>query len=891
MKPRSPVMVAAWAAVWAACLTPGPAFADAAATNVPTPASKPVASAKRADAPHALEVLIKKGGQAQKDVEAAVQALVLDPDKKYAADDVRASADDAKLISAVVDKWVGAAPLHAATLYFVLASKDPAPDWVKNDPTASKLFAPSQYDLPACLADRLTTAPKSQVGLIQQASLATSLGNFLIAAGTDAQKVLLDCGHKRQIENSIAAHDQGTVPAPMSPGYDSANGGGNVLQNAPASSFQNLYVDGAVVANVYRDKQDGYRKLSIKEYTVKGPDGALTSQIGVVDITDPAHIYAPAFVPIGTGKTTISVYGGHDGGAPITRNYELTVGPDGTITLARPKTQDGQGGVAKFSPGELATLRANQVAAQGGQVSIDGKNYYVLGQGGATGSYLFFDKSMIDARGNGGNPLLLRPAAVADGVETVDADGMSVPASGKKPDMGTFYNPATGAQDPYHLQFNQASGQWEVKPGPGDPPPAPPGSSTDTAHVSAAAAAGANTSTTGGAGGAGGPAAAASPCGAAACGDFKDAYTGRDGNADLDQVDLAKVHIMKDKNQANTFYLVFAKGLVQAHGQAPADSPLVFGPSVLPGLIGARGLDDQIVFEQKKGQDLTVSYYPISAILAQYNEGKTFNPALYDTGNNVISGAPAIDVALDVVVTYSQGITDASGKPVDYKTAAEAIVANFKKIEAKLGDGGYMVSGSLDGKQTGNNTLRVMPDDKSLPYFEIWPEAKTVARDATSSGTGTGTAFQMADVSTLSGDHSFAPGFKLADDAKNPNAALYVDDGGDWSVVLRMNRAEGGKTYPVRSANIPLQGGIAQWMKAGGVKLQGLQGVGPVSINNSKIVFFGDDTKGAYVVYRDAVPSPDNSNIQNAKANCAGPVIWRGMSKAQAQAVCVQGHL
>lgn len=875
MKPHSPVMAAVWAAVWAACLSPRLVFADAAATKPATPASKPVASAKTADVSHALEPLIKKGGQAQKDVDAAVQALVLDPDKKYAADDVRASTEDAKLIAAVVDKWVAASPLHAATLYFVLDSKDPAPDWIKNDPKASKLFAPSPYDLPACLADELTTAPGSQVGLIQKASLATSLGNFLIAAGSDAQKVLLHCGHKRQIENSIAANDQGTNSAPMSPGYGNAGGGGNVLQNAPASSFQNLYVDGAVVANVYRDKQDGYRKLSIKEYTVKNAKGELVNEIGVVDITDPAHIYAPAMVPINTGKTAISVYGGQDSGAPVTRNYELTVGADGTITLARPNTQGG--GVAKFSPSELATLRANQVAAQGGQVSIDGKSYYVLGQGGATGSYLFFDKSMIDARGNGGNPLYLRPAAVADGVETVDADGLSVPASSKKPDLGTFYNSKTGAQDPYHLQFNPASGQWEVKPGPGDPPPAPPGSSTDTAHMNASAAT--DRASAGG-----------GQCGAAACVDFKDSYTGRDGNADLDPADLAKVHIMKDKNQANTFYLVFAKGLVQAQGQAPADSPLVFGPNVLPGLTGARGFEDQIVFEQTKGQDVTVSYYPISAILAQYNNGAKFSPATYDTGNNVISGAPDIDVALDIVATYSKGITDAQGTAVSYQTALQAIAANFKTIEAKLGTGGYMVSGSLDGKPT-TNTLRVMPDDKSLPYFEIWPGDKTIARDATSSGTGTGTAFQMSDISSLPGDHSFVPDFKLADDAKNPNAALYADDSGDWSVVFRLNRsAKDGKTYAVRSDNIPLHGDIAQWMKAGGVHIQSLLGAKPVSINNAKIVFLGDAEKGAYVVYNQAVPASDNSNIKNAKMNCAGPVIWRGMTEAEAQALCVQGH-
>ncbi|NNN05414.1 MAG: hypothetical protein HKL90_05900 [Elusimicrobia bacterium] len=887
MKPYSPVMAAVWAAVWAACLSPRPVFADAAATKAPIPASKPAPSAKTADAPHALEALIKKGDQAKKDVDQAVQALVLDPKKKYAADDVRASAEDATLIAAEVGKWVKASPLSAATLYFVLASKDPAPDWIKNDPTASKLFTPGQYDLPACLADRLSTPPGSQVGLIQQAGLAASLGNFLQAAGLDAQKVLLDCGHKRQIENSIAANDQGTNPAPMSPQYGNGNGGGNVLQNAPASSFQNLYVDGAVVANVYRDKQDGYRKLSIKEYTVKDANGQLVSKIGVVDITDPAHIYAPAFVPINTGKTTISVYGGQDSGAPITRNYELTVGADGTITLARPKTQDGQGSAAKFSPSELATLRANQVATQGGQVSIDGKSYYVLGQGGATGSYLFFDKSLIDARGNGGNPLLLRPAAIADGVEKVDADGLSVPASGKKPDMGTFYNSATGAQDPYHLQFNQASGQWEVKPGPGDPPPAPPSSSTDTAHMNAAALTGGKAG-----GGNGGPSTASGQCGAAACGDFTDSYTGRDGNADFDAADLARVHLMKSKTEANTFYLVFAKGLVKTHGQAPADSPLVFGPNVLPGLTGARGFEDQIAFEQAKGQDVTVSYYPISAILAQYNDGKTFAPAQYDTGNNVISGAPDIDVAIDIVATYSQGITDAQGKAVAYQAAAQAIAANFKKIEAQLGDGGYMVSGSLDGKQT-SGTLRVMPDDKSKPFFEIWPVEKTVPRDATSSGTGTGTAFEMADVSALSGDHSFEPGFKQADDAKNPNAALYEVDDGSWSVVFRMQRedADSKTTHLVRSANIPLQGDIAQWMKDGGVQLQGLQAAAPVPINNSKIVFFGDATKGAYVVYRDAVPSPDNSNIKNAKKNCAGPVIWRGMTLAEAQAVCNQGHL
>ena len=243
----------------------------------------------------------------------------------------------------------------------------------------------------------------------------------------------------------------------------------SVLQY-PYYSFHNLYEDGGLVADVYRDRADGYRRLSIKMYTLKDTDGTLSNRVGIVDITSQNRTFAPVFVPLNIpGMMTVRVYGALDNGGSLARDYELFADPGGAITLQRPDTPPGQGGVSIFPLTQLMILRADEAARQGVMVNIDGTVYYVLGQGGASGSYLFFDKTLIDNRAYAANPFYLRPLAVAVGVENVDADGLTVQGTGK-PDLGTLPNAATGAQDPFHLELNPATGTWLVVPGKGDAP-------------------------------------------------------------------------------------------------------------------------------------------------------------------------------------------------------------------------------------------------------------------------------------------------------------------------------------------------------------------------------------------------------------------------------------
>jgi hypothetical protein len=697
--------------------------------------------------------------------------------------------------------------------------------------------------------------------------------------------VIVNCNlaRKKRNEADIAANDLGAVPAPMSPDFNKkANAGPpDPLASNQVFGFNDLYVKGAQVGNVYRDAKDGYRTLSVKMYTVTQPNGTVINELGIVDITNPNNFYAPTYVKLPlSGKTPVTVYGGLNDGSFITRNYNLVVDmTTGQMTLTRP----GGGQGMAFSSSGLAMARANQ-AAQQGTTTINGKQYYVLGEGGAGGSYQFFDKSKIDARGAGSDPLSLIPDFTSDPITIVDQSGNWVRKQ-TLPNLNAYFpNP----NQQWHLAWQ--NNQWTVVSGPGDAPPSstpatpatpatPPAPGTNPA-APVAPASNALTAPAG-----------PSACAGQKCATFADAYTNRDVNADFNADWKGKLTIVRKTSDPTDFFLILSAGLAVNPGSTPELSPA----RGLAGLVGVRGFKDNIVLETKVGDKLTVQYQPIQGLLDVFNQKAQTNAVtgLYDTGSDNITNVGDIDVATDIISAYAPAVKDAKGAVVDKATAVATIT---KRAQARIaGLSAYTVGGTL----TNPKKELTVNGPTQAQSWDVWPDDKVEE-----GGTGTpdpnlkGPGAVMDIVTTGSPDLSLPDSLDIGggvtinrkDAKKDEHVGVYKAKGAaDWYVMFQVNRQGG----PARTSPIKLGGSIGAWMKnAGSVGMQGLQGVNPpLDINGPTMQFIGDDAKGAYVVYRYAIPAADGSNLQNQKGDCVGPVIWYGMGADDAQNVCVAGKL
>jgi hypothetical protein len=215
--------------------------------------------------------------------------------------------------------------------------------------------------------------------------------------------------------------------------------------------FDELYKTGAEVADVYGPGDQGYRTLSMKVYTIRDTDGNLINQIGIVDIT-PGDITSPSLPRLidssSPGQADIVL---HDGG----RHYIVTVGSDGSVTLKRPGAADGGPGSIVTSKAQLSADRDSQIM-NGGTVTIDGLPFYVLGQGGVKGSFLFFSQAQMQDSPNGN----AHPELMGD-VAQVVGDGTTSPIAGH-PDLGQLLDGSA-----WHLEFDMQARSWKVVAGPG----------------------------------------------------------------------------------------------------------------------------------------------------------------------------------------------------------------------------------------------------------------------------------------------------------------------------------------------------------------------------------------------------------------------------------------
>jgi len=881
---------------------------QATPTVVPAaPPSTPVGGATVATAPDKLAALLKANADHAKDVAQCVQAYVLDANAKFAVDAVRANAATTASIGTAVQAWASNAQTasSAAYLYFVLASGKDAcavPAWISQSSDPGLKFS-SDKDLRACLTRSLTTERSrgagSLAGSIHETTTADDAAKFLQQAG-DSAKIFINepnkCGDKLGTVASVAQNDRGVPPAPMAPGFGqtAAPAGGGTQ----TFGFNALYRDGAVVGDVSASAADGYRTLSLKLYPVVQPDGSVRTKLGVADISNPGNIYEPTYVDIPiNGKTKIAVTGGLPDGTYITRNYEINY-VNGQMVLSRPNSKP-DGTSVSFSIPDLAQRRAEQASRQGVEM-IDGKPCYILGVGGAGGRFSYFDKATVDNRA-GGSWTSLVPVAVTDPV-TVKGDLGWGNAAGK-PNL--IFADKTYTDKQWHLEWNKSTGRWEITAGPGDAPPAPP----TPAAPPAGAPAGAAPTTPG-----------AQACRATGadlnsivttllgCGlveyDGPSDRTGHNANADFDDATKKKVHLLSSKPGASgtaSYILVFPDS------EGVQGNQLAFGKDKFTGI---RGFANFVVFETADAVEYlaydklhTQATYrapttPGGAAPAaptvkyQYElhraDGFLHNFVAQTDGTEKDSPLPS-NVALDILTNYGPGHGGTSGSATDAQTI-------ITRINAYLSGRSGTVSGAFNKGE--NPPLIAWNGDAGR---EVWPQDKPFvlpsAGPAAATASGQGGVFDLAGVggdevsqpTTTVDNKTLQRKRSVPATGDKPDIALYQADGtNEWYFVMRLNMSSG----VGRTGFTALTGGGKDWPNNfANCGMQGFPNLTPpLDINKPyNVQFIGTAQKGAYVLYR--LNDGTAANNRDKPGNCAGAIMWCGMSAAEAQTACVQGKL
>jgi len=350
-----------------------------------------------------------------------------------------------------------------ATLYFVVGTGETVPSWVKDGGLLEKSVMPKR-DAEGRLRKALERYTVKGGAQIPAKNTKTAATKFLGDAVEAAKSIFKD---SRPMPVVDASANQNDNTAPRMPNV--TRGAGSQFDGATQQyTMDNLYVDGAAVADVAGPKDPHSRKISMKIYTKQMPDGTTVNEIGIFDITNQADIFGQRF-PIGSGDKEFILDDRTEGHKKYKLSFGIA-GKDGNreITFERP----GGGPALKSSIYELYNKRADQAAGMRNIINVGGEDFYVIPQGGARSALAMFPKSMIDNRGKGEDPRGLIPQLFAEvGVRGSDTRNENVP-SGKLggPHLGTV-----GTKD-YHLEFNKELKIWEVKDGPGNLPekPAPP---------------------------------------------------------------------------------------------------------------------------------------------------------------------------------------------------------------------------------------------------------------------------------------------------------------------------------------------------------------------------------------------------------------------------------
>ncbi|HXT00800.1 MAG TPA: hypothetical protein VN915_09020 [Elusimicrobiota bacterium] len=715
---------------------------------------------------------------------------------------------------------------------------------------------------------------------VAQAQAANGTVALLDSAADWAVKILKDARDKREIHGSI---DSNATTA-LKPPTEAAPARNPLDTTGSGFDSKALYEDGAVVAHVYGPHDSGFRNLSMKVYTMKDDNGNFYNKIGVVDITQPdvGSPSATQWIDASKAGDTDIVF--RDGG----RHYTATVKPDGTVTLKRAGTNDGEGGSISTNKDELSLKRDDQIAS-GGVVGIGQppQPYYVLGQGGQKGSFLFFPKSQIDAmraaHDAGKHPdLNAHPDLMGDVVQAGN-DG-AVPIKGK-PDLGSLPN-----GDPYHLEFDPSTRMWKVMPGKGDPPAGanPAGS---TATVTGSGGSGGTTGTVD----QGTPKTLNDAIAAAKAG--SPAWVEDDGNGGFDDASLGLIRIMSRKDNDGTHFKALFDSSLGVRGnpkKGTKDNEFEF--QVMNDNIRLnqiRGLKNYVVLDYSVG----AQYYDVQnfANYVQHSNNADVSYSSsggYDVGKKQMAEVTNADIVQDILTHY-MGV-----KPSD------AMIATVQSRIAEHSKGkGFVISGSV----ADSLVMGVGEKDR-----QIWPDdidAGDKGSNETMTGLrGPGTAVQVTggERGEYATDPEIGNGRTAHLERTENNAALYSAEEDEnqtrdgkptvvtvpvWSIMIDYVNDTG---RPSRTKALPVFGGGKNRYPLPDKETFHMQGLPNVKLPAStQLALVGGSTakNGAIAAYRFAVPDKQGAaNVKDTKGNCGGVVLWwGGVTKEKAQAACEKG--
>lgn len=406
---------------------------------------------------------------------AAAQASLTDrfykfltEDDKYVSDTVRGKADVMKNLKTYTEAWVKTQIAEGktgdlATLYIVMGSGTPAPDWAVKDPLIGKALA----DLlqAAARLPKLKTAMANdgwtQKGIGgKKGYVAAGKQDEIIAFFSNAPKdaktggatfwaiaVLNENRLDSDLKTSIIAREE----KPQVPGR--TGGGGEIIKDpVKAFGFDALYNRGGVSDIVFADGDPVSRKISMKLYTTREPDGTLSTKIGIFDITNKSDIFGQRFdIPNGPGSYSFALDDRKPGFPKYTLSF--TPGEEGMkVTFGR----DGDGGnKLQSTVSGLYRARAQQAVDEGVPVTVGGQKYLAIGQGSGKAGLVFFPADAGE-RINDGESVDAALYANTAG----KSGGRDVNLPGKR-HLGTV-----DGKD-YHMVFNDKLKYWEVKEGKG----------------------------------------------------------------------------------------------------------------------------------------------------------------------------------------------------------------------------------------------------------------------------------------------------------------------------------------------------------------------------------------------------------------------------------------
>lgn len=205
--------------------------------------------------------------------------------------------------------------------------------------------------------------------------------------------------------------------------------------------FDSLFRYGAVVQNMSFDASGNERTISLKIATRK-ENGFLHTYFTIFDITSQNDTFGQKFSIDWRGTNTFYL---DDRTYPNKELMTLTVTSygDGDANITIRPANNASASIQTSLTALLKEL-ASQAVYAGGKTAIGGRDFYVLGQGGAIGSLMFFPPEIKD-RIEHGNARDLMPALVAN-VNYRGSDGSNQRYSNS--DLGEV----NGTH--YHLEFN-----------------------------------------------------------------------------------------------------------------------------------------------------------------------------------------------------------------------------------------------------------------------------------------------------------------------------------------------------------------------------------------------------------------------------------------------------